>query len=94
MPEARRSATARSTCSAEWPRRIHARAAGSNVWLPIEARVTPAARHARAASGVTSSGLTSSVTSAASSHANQRESVSAARATPAPPRREGVPPPK
>jgi hypothetical protein len=93
-PPSRRIFTAADACPAVWVRCIQARTSGEKDCTPSETRPMPAARHADAASGVTSSGFASSVTSAVgeSRRSARKPAISEAMAEGS--SRDGVPPPK
>src|SRR5258705_6237164 len=94
MPASRAVATARPMAPASWVRCIQASTFSSKLCDPSESRLMPAARHARALSGVRSSGLASTVICAPAAAGKCRSTRASALARPSPPSREGVPPPK
>ncbi len=97
MPAVRSARTASAVRAASCERCIQLSTRSSNDCAPSETRLMPAARQARAASSVTSSGFASSVTSTASRAAgawNASNSTDRSAASAAGGKEDGVPPPR
>ena len=91
---ARVAARPSATSSGEWRRPSARSSAASRLCAPIDSRVTPASRSARASPRSSGPGLASSVTSASGASPNRSRTIAIRRAIAAAGRRLGVPPPR